>query len=104
MAAPMNMAMQLDAGMTIAMPRPDGLGSHGRKPLGANFSRSASNTPRTSPTPAAYRADDGNASTPPANACDTPAHTTHDGAGHSSPPSTDGSGMMMVNAGTTTSA
>ncbi len=37
----------------------------------------------------------------PAKAFETPAHTRHEGAGHASLPSTEGSGMIRFERGTT---
>src|SRR5204863_7008362 len=49
-AEPMNIAMQLLPGITIAIPRPFADGMYGRTSLAANFSTSVSTTPIDSPT------------------------------------------------------
>src|SRR5262245_2797779 len=94
------MMMLFAHGITIAIPRPFADGMNGLSFFGANFSTIASTMPRIRPTSIATWIDGDSESRPLANARDTPSHTRHDGAGHSESPSTDGSGMMMLNAGT----
>src|SRR5687767_6216296 len=109
MKAPMNIAMQFEPGITIAMPMPFGDGMYGFTFLAENFSAIVRSTPIVRPTMIAHFVESCMLPMPPENASDTPAQTRHDGAGHSSVPSSvvipaafcaaDGSRMMRRNAG-----
>src|SRR5690606_27405680 len=91
-SAPRNIEMALLPGTTSAIPRPEAEGTNVRTRRGAKRSSRASATPRKRPTTIALREEGASAPRPSVKACETPAQTRAEGAGHSSPPRTEGSG------------